>query len=76
MVKSGRKDIALIQAADNLDNEKARQREIDALSRAMDELKLKSALILTEDTEEEIRLRSKTILVQPAYKWLLSTAQP
>jgi len=71
LVKSGRKDIALIQVADNLDNEKARQREINALSCAMDELKLKDALILTEDTEEEINLSGKAIIVRPVYKWLL-----
>jgi predicted AAA+ superfamily ATPase len=71
LVKSGRKDTALIQVADNLDSERTRQREIDALIHAMDELKLKRALILTEDAEEEIKLKGKTILVQSVYKWLL-----
>ncbi len=71
LVKSGRKDIALIQVADNLDSEKTKQRETGALTRAMDELKLKSALILTEDSEEEIKLNGKAIIVQPIYKWLL-----
>jgi predicted AAA+ superfamily ATPase len=71
LVKSGRKDIALIQVADNLDSEKTKQRETGALTRAMDELKLKSALILTEDSEEEIKLNGKDIIVQPIYKWLL-----
>ena len=71
LVKSGRKDIALIQVADNLDSEKTKQRETSALTRAMDELKLKKALILTEDSEKEIKLNGKTIIVQPIYKWLL-----
>jgi len=71
LVKSGRKDIVLIQVADNLDSEKTKQRETGALTRAMDELKLKSALILTEDSEEEIKLNGKAIIVQPIYKWLL-----
>ncbi|MFA4842833.1 MAG: ATP-binding protein [Candidatus Omnitrophota bacterium] len=75
LVKSGRKDIALIQVSDNLDNEKTRQREINSLSRAMDELKLKKGLILTEDTDEEIKTNGKAILVQPIYKWLLSPAK-
>ena len=75
LIKSGRKDITLIQAADNLDNEKVRQREISSLSRAMDELRLKSALILTEDTEEEMKLSGKTIIVRPVYKWLLELQQ-
>lgn len=71
LIKNGKKDISLIQVADNLDNEKTRQREIDVLTYAMDELKLKKALILTEDTEEEIKLKGKVILAQPIYKWLL-----
>jgi predicted AAA+ superfamily ATPase len=71
LIKNGRKDISLIQVADNLDNEKTRQREIDALIHAMDELKINKALILTEDTEEEIKLKGKIILAQPIYKWLL-----
>jgi hypothetical protein len=71
LIKNGKKDISLIQVTDNLDNEKTRQREIDALIYAMDELKLKNAFILTEDTEEEIKLKGKAILAQPIYKWLL-----
>ncbi len=71
LVKSGRKDFALIQVADHLDNEKTRLREINSLNRAMDELNIKSALILTEDTEEEIKLKDKYITVRPIYKWLL-----
>jgi len=71
LVKSGRKDIRLIQVADNLDNEKARVREINSLERAMTELKLKEALILTQDNEEEIKLKGQIITVKPVYKWLL-----
>lgn len=71
LIKSGRNDLKLIQVADNLDNEKTRHRELSALTKAMDELKLKTALILTEDTEEEIALEGKAIMVKPIYKWLL-----
>jgi len=71
LIKSGKKDLRLIQVADNLDNEKTRQREINALLKAMDELKLKTALILTEDDEEEIASGDKVITVKPVYKWLL-----
>ena len=71
LIKSGKNDLMLIQVADNLDNEKTRQRELNALIKAMDELKLKVALILTEDTEEEIALKGKIIIVKPIYKWLL-----
>jgi hypothetical protein len=71
LFKSGKNDLKLIQVADNLDNEKTRQRELNALEKAMDELKLKTALILTEDTEEEIALKGKVLMVKPIYKWLL-----
>ena len=71
LIKNGRKDISLIQVTDNLDSEKTRQREIGALTRAMDELQVKKALILTEDVEEEIKLKGKVILTRPVYKWLL-----
>ncbi len=71
LIKSGKNDLKLIQVADNLNNGKTRQRELNALLRAMDELKLKTALILTEDTEEDIALEGKSIRVKPVYKWLL-----
>lgn len=71
LVKAGKKDVRLIQVADNLDSQKTRQREISALTKAMDELRLKTALILTEDAEEEIRLAGKVIIVKPVYRWLL-----
>jgi len=71
LIKHGKKDLSLIQVADNLDSEKTRQREVGALEKAMDELKLKTALILTEDTEEDIALKGRVIKVRPVYKWLL-----
>lgn len=71
LIKSGKNDLKLIQVADNLDNEKTRHRELSALIKAMDELKLKTALILTEDTEEEIALKGKVLMIKPIYKWLL-----
>ncbi len=72
LVKSGRNNLKLIQVADNLDSEKTRQREINALLKAMDELKLQSAFILTEDSEEKIAAEGKNITVEPIYKWLLT----
>ncbi len=60
----------LIQVTQTLSGDKTREREIKALVLAMDELKLKKGLILTED-EEEIKVKNKTITVMPVYKWLL-----
>src|SRR3989338_4320898 len=71
LIKSGKKDLMLIQVADHLDTDKTRQREINALLKAMDELKLKTGLILTDDTEEKITSGGKVMIVKPIYKWLL-----
>jgi hypothetical protein len=71
LIKLGKKDFALIQVADSLENEKTRQREINSLVSAMDELKTKKALILTEDSEEEVKLKDRVISVRPVYKWIL-----
>ncbi len=71
LVKTGKKNLQLIQVADNLDNDKTRQREINSLTRAMEELKLKEALILTDDTEDDLKIEGKRIKIIPLYKWLL-----
>lgn len=73
-MKNGRSDISLIQVAYDLDSEKTRRRELDSLERAMKELKLNKSLILTEDTEDEIKIGSKPVVVRPIYKWLLEQA--
>lgn len=70
-VKSGKQRLLLIQVADHLDNEKTRQREITALTVAMKELKVKNALILTYDTEEEIKSKEGVITVRPVYQWIV-----
>ncbi|MFH1360188.1 MAG: ATP-binding protein [Candidatus Omnitrophota bacterium] len=45
---------------------------IEALICAMKELKLKEALILTEDHDEEIKRDGTTITAMPVYRWILS----
>ncbi|MCK4532843.1 ATP-binding protein [bacterium] len=71
LIKEGIKIDTLIQVTQTLSGNKVREREIKALVLAMDELKLKKGLILTEDEEEEIKVKNKTITVIPVYKWLL-----
>ena len=71
LIKEGLKIDTLIQVTQTLSGDKTREREIKALVLAMDELKLKKGLILTEDEEEEIKVKGKTITVRPVYKWLL-----
>ena len=37
----------------------------------MEEYKLKEGLILTNNQEEEIRIKDKKIKIMPVWKWLL-----
>ncbi|MEK6893759.1 MAG: ATP-binding protein [Nanoarchaeota archaeon] len=59
-----------IQVCYELD-EKNKEREISGLLEAMKEFKLKKGLILTYEQEEELNVKGKKILIQPAWKWLL-----
>jgi len=49
-----------------------KERELNGLLEAMNKLKLKTGLILTNDQEEEIELDGKIIIVKPVWKWLLT----
>ncbi len=71
ILKEGERAFALLQVSESLADEKVRMRETGALIEAMDELKISHSMILTEDSEEEIHLKNRTITVKPVYKWLL-----
>ncbi|MBI5399959.1 ATP-binding protein [Candidatus Saganbacteria bacterium] len=74
LLKEEKNKIALIQVAASLEDEGTKNREIRALMAAMEELKIDQALILTEDSEQTIKIKNKTIHVTPIYKWLLEKA--
>lgn len=71
LIKKGLKPENLIQVCWSLKAEKTKEREVKALSRAMDELKLKNGLILTDNEDETIRIKGKTVIIKPVYEWLL-----
>lgn len=60
-----------IQVAWSLADEKTRDRELRALLTTLDELKLKTGVILTYDEEDEVKIDGKTITITPVYKWML-----
>ena len=62
---------AIIQVSWRIDDEKTKQREVQSLLSAMDELHLSEGHLLTYDTSETITVGRKTILVQPVYQWML-----
>ena len=71
LVKEKLKPKQLIQSAWTLSDKKTKEREIKALAVAMDELNMKEGLILTHNEEDEIKIKNKTILIKPAWKWML-----
>jgi len=71
LVKKKQKVELLIQVCLTLKDFKTRDREIEALVKAMRELKLRRGIIITEDEEDEIKIDGKKIKAVPAYQWLL-----
>lgn len=70
-LRQGRKIISLIQVTEHLNDSKTREREIQALSSAMDELKMQKSLVITLDHSEEINIGKKKIQVVSIVNWLL-----
>jgi len=70
-VKEGLEVKRLIQVCWDIEDEKVKEREINALLKAMDEFKLKESLIITEDFEKEEEFNGKKIVYKPLWKWLL-----
>ena len=52
-------------------NKTNRDREVNGLFEAMKKFKLKNGLILTLDSEEEIIINRKKVIVKPVWNWLL-----
>lgn len=72
VVKDGLKTIRLIQVCWNMRDEKVRNRELRSLSKAMRELNVATAAIITEDAEGEENLHDNTVKLIPLWKWLLA----
>lgn len=70
VIKEGIKAKEAIQVCYLL-NEENKEREIEGLAEAMNNLKLKEGLILTQEQEEEIKIKNKKIKIVPIWKWLL-----
>jgi len=72
VVKEGLKVTGLIQVCWNMQDEKTRNREMRSLQKAMKELKVADAVIITEEAEGEEKLHDHTVKVIPLWKWLLA----
>ncbi len=70
VVKEKGKVTKAIQACYEL-HEDNKRRELDGLVEALEELRLPFGLILTHDQEDNFTIDGKSILVMPAWKWML-----
>ena len=70
-VREGRNITKIFQVSEELNKNKTRDREIRALTSAMDELDLDEAYIITLDHEELIKVDEKVIHCVPIINWLV-----
>lgn len=73
IIKEGLKVKELIQVCYDIKDDGVKKREIKALSKAIDEFKLKKGIVITEDYEKEERIGNKLIKFIPLWKWLLTS---
>ena len=71
VVKEGAKVREVLQVCYEL-NDSSKEREINGLIGAMNKFKLKEAVILTHEQEQELKIKNKSIKVLPVWKWLLT----
>ena len=72
VVKEVLKITHLIQVCWNMADEKTKNREFRSLQKAMEELKVSNAIIITENFEGEEKLNDNTVKLIPLWKWLLN----
>ncbi len=73
VIKKGLKITKAIQVALSLSDKRVKEREIQALADAKDELKPEQFIILTEDEEGKEIISGLEINILPVWKWLLTS---
>lgn len=71
LIRKGLKVNEAIQVSLSLAEPKTFERELVGLLEVMEKFDLKNGLIITENQEEEKRIKGKRIKIVPAWKWLL-----
>lgn len=72
VIKDGLKINRLIQVCWNMEDEKTKNREFRSLQKAMKELNVSKATIITESTEGEEKINGYMVKMVPLWKWLLA----
>jgi predicted AAA+ superfamily ATPase len=72
VVKNGLKVTSLIQVCWNIQDEKTKNRELRSLHKAMKDLNITNATVITDAAEGEEKLNGYTVKRVPLRKWLLT----
>lgn len=72
LIREATKITNAIQVCYSFDVQETKIRELSGLMEAMKTYSLTEGLILTNDTEEEIKTNNTTIKIVPVWKWLLT----
>lgn len=73
VIKEGTKITELIQVSWNVEDSRTKERELRSLVKAMHELNVEHATVVTEDYEGEEEFKGQTIQFIPLWKWLLGS---
>ncbi len=71
VLKEGTKVTQLIQVCWNVEDPQTKERELRSLAKAMNELDVKEALVVTEDYDADEAFKGKRVQFIPLWKWLL-----
>jgi len=71
VLKEGTKVTQLIQVCWNIEDAQTKERELRSLAKAMNELDVKEALVVTEDYDADEAFKGKQVKCIPLWKWLL-----
>jgi predicted AAA+ superfamily ATPase len=70
MVREDKGNYMLVQVSSNLQDPRVRERELRALTAAMEELNIRRAYVYTESEREEIKQGRNQIQVLPVWEWI------
>ena len=71
MTRDGRKVTSLIQVSYDISKTKTRERELNALVKASEELKCDNLLLITWDQEDSIEYKGRSISIVSMEKWFI-----
>ncbi|OIN98492.1 hypothetical protein AUJ67_08470 [Candidatus Desantisbacteria bacterium CG1_02_49_89] len=71
VIKEGKSVKSLIQVCWDIEDARTKERELKDLVKAMNEFGLKTGIIVTEGSEGTEKIKGKTIVYQPLWKYLL-----